>query len=157
MATSKDKSTKKRSTQSRKRTNASGRKDATPSRSVGSRMRSWAQDLQNNVADKRYGELISFILGLILLAFVVYVLVACVSYLLVGARDQSIVTALTPWEALTQTLPEGIDGSVAEIQNITRVHGAYLAHWLMDGFLGFGSWFLLHLKFRRGLATDAHL
>ena len=110
-------------------------------------MRSWAQDLQNNVADKRYGELISFILGLILLAFVVYVLVACVSYLLVGARDQSIVTALTPWEALTQTLPEGIDGSVAEIQNITRVHGAYLAHWLMDGFLGFGSWFLLILSF----------
>ena len=147
MATSKDKSTKKRSTLSRKRTNASGRKDATPSRSVGSRMRSWAQDLQNNVADKRYGELISFILGLILLAFVVYVLVACVSYLLVGARDQSIVTALTPWEALTQTLPEGIDGSVAEIQNITRVHGAYLAHWLMDGFLGFGSWFLLILSF----------
>ncbi len=147
MATSKDKSTKKRSTQSRKRTNAPGRKDATPSRSVGSRMRSWAQDLQNNVADKRYGELISFILGLILLAFVVYVLVACVSYLLVGARDQSIVTALTPWEALTQTLPEGIDGSVAEIQNITRVHGAYLAHWLMDGFLGFGSWFLLILSF----------
>ena len=147
MATSKDKSTKKRSTQSRKRTNASGRKDATPSRSVGSRMRSWAQDLQNNVADKRYGELISFILGLILLAFVVYVLVACVSYLLVGARDQSIVTALTPWEALTQTLPEGIDGSVAEIQNITRVHGAYLAHWLMDGLLGFGSWFLLILSF----------
>lgn len=147
MATSKDKSTKKRSTQSRKRTNAPGRKDATPSRSVGSRMRSWAQDLQNNVADKRYGELISFILGLILLAFVVYVLVACVSYLLVGARDQSIVTALTPWEALTQTLPEGIDGSVAEIQNITRVHGAYLAHWLMDGFLGFGSWFLLFLSF----------
>ncbi len=147
MATSKDKSTKKRSTQSRKRTNASGRKDATPSRSVGSRMRSWAQDLQKNVADKRYGELISFILGLILLAFVVYVLVACVSYLLVGARDQSIVTALTPWEALTQTLPEGIDGSVAEIQNITRVHGAYLAHWLMDGFLGFGSWFLLILSF----------
>ena len=147
MATSKDKSTKKRSTQSRKRTNASGRKDATPSRSVGSRMRSWAQDLQNNVADKRYGELISFILGLILLAFVVYVLVACVSYLLVGARDQSIVTALTPWEALTQTLPEGVDGSVAEIQNITRVHGAYLAHWLMDGFLGFGSWFLLFLSF----------
>ena len=147
MATSKDKSTKKRSTQSRKRTNAPGRKDATPSRSVGSRMRSWAQDLQNNVADKRYGELISFILGLILLAFVVYVFVACVSYLLVGARDQSIVTALTPWEALTQTLPEGIDGSVAEIQNITRVHGAYLAHWLMDGFLGFGSWFLLILSF----------
>ena len=147
MATSKDKPTKKRSTQSRKRTNASGRKDATPSRSVGSRMRSWAQDLQNNVADKRYGELISFILGLILLAFVIYVLVACVSYLLVGARDQSIVTALTPWEALTQTLPEGIDGSVAEIQNITRVHGAYLAHWLMDGFLGFGSWFLLILSF----------
>lgn len=110
-------------------------------------MRSWAQDLQNNVADKRYGELISFILGLILLAFVIYVLVACVSYLLVGARDQSIVTALTPWEALTQTLPEGIDGSVAEIQNITRVHGAYLAHWLMDGFLGFGSWFLLILSF----------
>ena len=110
-------------------------------------MRSWAQDLQNNVADKRYGELISFILGLILLAFVVYVLVACVSYLLVGARDQSIVTVLTPWEALTQTLPEGIDGSVAEIQNITRVHGAYLAHWLMDGFLGFGSWFLLFLSF----------
>ena len=147
MATSKDKPTKKRSTQSRKRTNASGRKDATPSRSVGSRMRSWAQDLQNNVADKRYGELISFILGLILLAFVIYVLVACVSYLLVGARDQSIVTALTPWEALTQTLPEGIDGSVAEIQNLTRVHGAYLAHWLMDGFLGFGSWFLLILSF----------
>lgn len=147
MATSKDKSTKKRSTQSRKRTNVPGRKDATPSRSVGSRMRSWAQDLQNNVADKRYGELISFILGLILLAFVVYVLVACVSYLLVGARDQSVVTALTPWEALTQTLPEGIDGSVAEIQNITRVHGAYLAHWLMDGFLGFGSWFLLILSF----------
>ena len=110
-------------------------------------MRSWAQDLQNNVADKRYGELISFILGLILLAFVIYVLVACVSYLLVGARDQISVTALTPWEALTQTLPEGIDGSVAEIQNITRVHGAYLAHWLMDGFLGFGSWFLLILSF----------
>ena len=147
MATSKDKPTKKRSTASRKRTNASGRKDATPSRSVGSRMRSWAQDLQNNVADKRYGELISFILGLILLAFVIYILVACVSYLVVGARDQSIVTALTPWEALTQKLPEGIDSSVAEIQNVTRVHGAYLAHWLMDGFLGFGSWFLLSFCF----------
>lgn len=143
MATSKDKSTKKRSTKSRKRTNASGRKDATPSRSVGSRMRSWAQDLQNNIADKRYGELISFILGLILLAFIIYILVACGSYLMVGSRDQSIVTELTPWEALTQTLPEGIDSSVVEIQNITRVHGAYLAHWLMDGFLGFGSWFLL--------------
>lgn len=143
MATSKDKSTKKRSTKSRKRTNASGRKDATPSRSVGSRMRSWAQDLQNNIADKRYGELISFILGLILLAFIIYILVACSSYLMVGSRDQSIVTELTPWEALTQTLPEGIDSSVVEIQNITRVHGAYLAHWLMDGFLGFGSWFLL--------------
>ena len=110
-------------------------------------MRSWAQDLQNNVADKRYGELISFILGLILLAFVIYILVACVSYLVVGARDQSIVTALTPWEALTQKLPEGIDSSVAEIQNVTRVHGAYLAHWLMDGFLGFGSWFLLSFCF----------
>ena len=143
MATSKDKSTKKRSTKSRKRTNASGRKDATTSRSVGSRMRSWAQDLQNNIADKRYGELISFILGLILLAFIIYILVACGSYLMVGSRDQSIVTELTPWEALTQTLPEGIDSSVVEIQNITRVHGAYLAHWLMDGFLGFGSWFLL--------------
>lgn len=143
MATSKDKSTKKRSTKSRKRTNASGRKDATPSRSVGSRMRSWAQDLQNNIADKRYGELISFILGLILLAFIIYILVACGSYLMVGSRDQSIVTELAPWEALTQTLPEGIDSSVVEIQNITRVHGAYLAHWLMDGFLGFGSWFLL--------------
>ena len=143
MATSKDKSTKKRSTKSRKRTNASGRKDATPSRSVGSRMRSWAQDLQNNIADKRYGELISFILGLILLAFIIYILVACGSYLMVGSRDQSIVTELTPWEVLTQTLPEGIDSSVVEIQNITRVHGAYLAHWLMDGFLGFGSWFLL--------------
>ena len=143
MATSKDKSTKKRSTKSRKRTNASGRKDAPPSRSVGSRMRSWAQDLQNNIADKRYGELISFILGLILLAFIIYILVACGSYLMVGSRDQSIVTELTPWEALTQTLPEGIDSSVVEIQNITRVHGAYLAHWLMDGFLGFGSWFLL--------------
>lgn len=143
MATSKDKSTKKRSTKSRKRTNASGRKDATPSRSVGSRMRSWAQDLQNNIADKRYGELISFILGLILLAFIIYILVACGSYLMVGSRDQSIVTELTPWEALTQTLPEGIDSSVVEIQNITRVHGAYLAHWLTDGFLGFGSWFLL--------------
>ncbi len=143
MATSKDKSTKKRSTKSRKRTNASGRKDATPSRSVGSRMRSWAQDLQNNITDKRYGELISFILGLILLAFIIYILVACGSYLMVGSRDQSIVTELTPWEALTQTLPEGIDSSVVEIQNITRVHGAYLAHWLMDGFLGFGSWFLL--------------
>ncbi len=143
MATSKDKSTKKRSTKSRKRTNASGRKDATPSRSVGSRMRSWAQDLQNNIADKRYGELISFILGLILLAFIIYILVACGSYLMVGSRDQSIVTELTPCEALTQTLPEGIDSSVVEIQNITRVHGAYLAHWLTDGFLGFGSWFLL--------------
>ena len=106
-------------------------------------MRSWAQDLQNNIADKRYGELISFILGLILLAFIIYILVACGSYLMVGSRDQSIVTELTPWEALTQTLPEGIDSSVVEIQNITRVHGAYLAHWLMDGFLGFGSWFLL--------------
>lgn len=143
MATSKDKSTKKRSTQTRKRTNASSRKDATPSRSVGSRMRSWAKGLQNNVADKRYGELISFILGLILLAFIIYILVACGSYLMVGARDQSVVTELTPWEALTQTLPEGIDSSVAEIQNVTRVHGAYLAHRLMDGFLGFGSWFLL--------------
>ena len=106
-------------------------------------MRSWAQGLQNNIANKRYGELISFILGLILLAFIVYILVACGSYLMVGARDQSIVTELTPWEALTQTLPEGIDSSVVEIQNITRVHGAYLAHWLMDGFLGFGSWLLL--------------
>lgn len=106
-------------------------------------MRSWAQGLQNNIANKRYGELISFILGLILLAFIVYILVACGSYLMVGSRDQSIVTELTPWEALTQTLPEGIDSSVAEIQNITRVHGAYLAHWLMDGFLGFGSWLLL--------------
>ena len=106
-------------------------------------MRSWAQGLQNNIANKRYGELISFILGLILLAFIVYILVACGSYLMVGARDQSIVTELTPWEALTQTLPEGIDSSVAEIQNITRVHGAYLAHWMMDGFLGFGSWLLL--------------
>lgn len=143
MATSKDKSTKKRSTKSRKRTNAPGRKDANSSRSVGSRMRSWTQDLKNNVVNKRYGELISFILGLILLAFIIYILVACGSYLMVGARDQSIVTELTPWEALTQTLPEGIDSSVVEIQNITRVHGAYLAHWLMDGFLGFGSWFLL--------------
>ncbi|WP_302336435.1 DNA translocase FtsK [uncultured Porphyromonas sp.] len=143
MATSNDKPTKKRSTKTRKRTNASSRKDATPSRSVGSRMRSWAQGLQNNIANKRYGELISFILGLILLAFIVYILVACGSYLMVGARDQSIVTELTPWEALTQTLPEGIDSSVVEIQNITRVHGAYLAHWLMDGFLGFGSWLLL--------------
>ena len=106
-------------------------------------MRSWAQGLQNNIANKRYGELISFILGLILLAFIVYILVACGSYLMVGSRDQSIVTELTPWEALTQTLPEGIDSSVVEIQNITRVHGAYLAHWLMDGFLGFGSWLLL--------------
>lgn len=106
-------------------------------------MRSWVQGLQNNIANKRYGELISFILGLILLAFIVYILVACGSYLMVGARDQSIVTELTPWEALTQTLPEGIDSSVVEIQNITRVHGAYLAHWLMDGFLGFGSWLLL--------------
>ena len=106
-------------------------------------MRSWAQGLQNNIANKRYGELISFILGLILLAFIVYILVACGSYLMVGARDQSVVTELTPWEALTQTLPEGIDSSVVEIQNITRVHGAYLAHWLMDGFLGFGSWLLL--------------
>ena len=106
-------------------------------------MRSWAQGLQNNIANKRYGELISFILGLILLAFIVYILVACGSYLMVGARDQSIVTELTPWEALTQTLPEGIDSSVVEIQNIARVHGAYLAHWLMDGFLGFGSWLLL--------------
>ena len=143
MATSNDKPTKKRSTKTRKRTNASSRKDATPSRSVGSRMRSWAQGLQNNIANKRYGELISFILGLILLAFIVYILVACGSYLMVGSRDQSIVTELTPWEALTQTLPEGIDSSVVEIQNITRVHGAYLAHWLMDGFLGFGSWLLL--------------
>ena len=143
MATSKDKPIKKRSAQTRKRTNASSRKDATPSRSVGSRMRSWAQGLQNNIANKRYGELISFILGLILLAFIVYILVACGSYLMVGSRDQSIVTELTPWEALTQTLPEGIDSSVVEIQNITRVHGAYLAHWLMDGFLGFGSWLLL--------------
>ena len=143
MATSKDKSTKKRSTKSRKRTNAPSRKDTTSSRSVGSRMRSWTQDLKNNVVNKRYGELISFILGLILLAFIIYILVACGSYLVVGARDQSIVTELTPWEALTQTLPEGIDSSVVEIQNITRVHGAYLAHWLMDGFLGFGSWFLL--------------
>lgn len=147
MATSKDKPTKKRSAQTRKRTNASSRKDSNPSRSVGSRMRSWAQGLQNNIADKRYGELISFILGLILLAFVIYTLVACGSYLMVGARDQSIVTELTPWEALTQTLPEGIDGTVADIQNVTRVHGAYLAHWLMDGFLGFGSWFLLVLCF----------
>ena len=106
-------------------------------------MRSWAQGLQNNIANKRYGELISFILGLILLAFIVYILGACGSYLMVGSRDQSIVTELTPWEALTQTLPEGIDSSVVEIQNITRVHGAYLAHWLMDGFLGFGSWLLL--------------
>ncbi len=106
-------------------------------------MRSWAQGLQNNIANKRYGELISFILGLILLAFIVYILVACGSYLMVGSRDQSVVTELTPWEALTQTLPEGIDSSVVEIQNITRVHGAYLAHWLMDGFLGFGSWLLL--------------
>ena len=106
-------------------------------------MRSWAQGLQNNIANKRYGELISFILGLILLAFIVYILVACGSYLMVGSRDQSIVTELTPWEALTQTLPDGIDSSVVEIQNITRVHGAYLAHWLMDGFLGFGSWLLL--------------
>lgn len=143
MATSKDKSTKKRSMKSRKRTNAPSRKDTTSSRSVGSRMRSWTQDLKNNVVNKRYGELISFILGLILLAFIIYILVACGSYLVVGARDQSIVTELTPWEALTQTLPEGIDSSVVEIQNITRVHGAYLAHWLMDGFLGFGSWFLL--------------
>ncbi|WP_297112830.1 DNA translocase FtsK [uncultured Porphyromonas sp.] len=143
MATSNDKPTKKRSTKTRKRTNASSRKDSTPSRSVGSRMRSWAQGLQNNIANKRYGELISFILGLILLAFIVYILVACGSYLMVGARDQSVVTELTPWEALTQTLPEGIDSSVVEIQNITRVHGAYLAHWLMDGFLGFGSWLLL--------------
>ena len=143
MATSKDKSTKKRSTKTRKRTNAPSRKDTTSSRSVGSRMRSWTQDLKNNVVNKRYGELISFILGLILLAFIIYILVACGSYLVVGARDQSIVTELTPWEALTQTLPEGIDSSVVEIQNITRVHGAYLAHWLMDGFLGFGSWFLL--------------
>lgn len=147
MATSKDKPIKKRSAQTRKRTNASSRKDATPSRSVGSRMRSWAQGLQTNIADKRYGELISFVLGLILLAFVIYTLVACGSYLMVGARDQSIVTELTPWEALTQTLPEGIDGAVADIQNVTRVHGAYLAHWLMDGFLGFGSWFLLVLCF----------
>lgn len=106
-------------------------------------MRSWAQGLQNNIANKRYGEQISFILGLILLAFIVYILVACGSYLMVGSRDQSVVTELTPWEALTQTLPEGIDSSVVEIQNITRVHGAYLAHWLMDGFLGFGSWLLL--------------
>lgn len=143
MATSKDKSTKKRSPKTRKRTNAPSRKDTTSSRSVGSRMRSWTQDLKNNVVNKRYGELISFILGLILLAFIIYILVACGSYLVVGARDQSIVTELTPWEALTQTLPEGIDSSVVEIQNITRVHGAYLAHWLMDGFLGFGSWFLL--------------
>ncbi len=143
MATSKDKLTKKRSTKTRKRTNAPGRKDSTPSRSVGSRMRSWAQGLQNNIVNKRYGELISFILGLILLAFIIYILVACGSYLMVGSRDQSIVTELTPWEALTQTLPEGIDSSVVEIQNITRVHGAYLAHWLMDGFLGFGSWLLL--------------
>ena len=143
MATSKDKSTKKRSTKSRKRTNAPSRKDTTSSRSVGSRMRSWTQDLKNNVVNKRYGELISFILGLILLAFIIYISVACGSYLMVGSRDQSIVTELTPWEALTQTLPEGIDSSVVEIQNITRVHGAYLAHWLMDGFLGFGSWFLL--------------
>ena len=142
MATSKDKPTKKRSAQTRKRTNAPGRKDSTPSRSVGSRMRSWAQGLQNNVANKRYGELISFILGLILLAFVIYTLVACGSYLMVGARDQSIVTELTPWEALTQTLPEGIDSSVAEIQNVTRVHGAYLAHRLMDGFLGLS---LIHI------------
>lgn len=106
-------------------------------------MRSWVQSIQNNIVNKRYGELVAFILGLILLAFVIYTLVACGSYLMVGARDQSIVTELTPWEALTQTLPEGIDSSVAEVQNATRIHGAYLAHWLMDGFLGFGSWLLL--------------
>ncbi len=143
MATSKDKSCKQRSARIRKHTTSSRGKGSVPSRSTIIRLRSWIQSLQSNVANKRYGELTSFILGLILLAFIIYLLVACGSYLLVGARDQSIVTELTPWEALTQTLPAGIDGSVTKVQNITRVHGAYIAHWLMDGFLGFGSWFLL--------------
>lgn len=148
MATSKDKSSKKRSTQqSRKRTVTPGGKARKSTRSVGGRMRSWVRGLQSNIVNKRYGELVAFIFGLVLAAFIIYLLVACVSYLFVGARDQSVVTELTPWEALTQTLPEGIDESVTEIQNVTRVHGAYLAHWLMDGFLGFGSWLLMLLGF----------
>lgn len=101
------------------------------------------QAVWGGVKDRQHGERIAFVIGAVSLAFAIYLSIACLSYLLVGHRDQDIVENLTTWQAMTNSLPQGEDAPVVQIQNVTRIYGAYASHQLMDQFLGFGSWMLI--------------
>ncbi len=79
-------------------------------------------------------ETIHFVIGLLLVMFGVYLLLAFLSFLITGGNDQSIVTHLTPGEMLK---------SDTQIQNYAGSQGARISEFFINGCFGLPSFFII--------------
>ena len=85
------------------------------------------------IRNKFGNDTIDFFLGLILLAFSVYLIIAMVSYLHTGMADQSILENLGPWELFN---------SGHEFTNYCGSLGAWISYMLISVDFGLPSFLI---------------
>ena len=82
-------------------------------------------------------EITSFILGIFLLMFSIYLFIPYLSFFVTGEADQSLVDSVQ--------VPTELDNP--DIKNMGGYQGAQMAHWLINRTFGLSSVFILKLSF----------